>query len=95
MNEEQNDCGKNEPANCRSSDRATKKRAITCDQVAWLLASFGRYLPHDNKPDISQQREMLKYGLLYEVMEIVGLKFLDDSARWNGTPNSARGYDEV
>lgn len=70
-----------------------KKHTINCDQVAWLLNAFGRYLPQDNHPDISQQREMLKYGLLYEVMEIVGLKFLDDSARWNGTPNSARDYN--
>jgi hypothetical protein len=68
---------------------------INCDQVAWLLDIFNRYLPNkSHHPSISREREMLKYGMLYEVMEIANLKFADALARWNGTPNDARLYDE-
>jgi hypothetical protein len=66
------------------------KNLINCDQVAWLLDIFGRYLPKDEFPRVSQQREMKKYGMLYEVMEIANLEFEDASAQWNGTPNTAR-----
>jgi len=69
-------------------------RKIGCDQVAWLLDIFNRYLPPSKHPRISQEREMLKYGMLYEVMEITGLKFADDAARWNGTPNAARDHGD-
>ena len=68
--------------------------AINCDQVAWLLDIFNRYLPKSHHPRVSREREMLKYGMLYEVMEIANLKFADASARWNGTPNEARPYDD-
>ena len=68
---------------------------INCDQVDWLLQIADRYLPHDPRPlGISRQREMQKYGMLYEIMEIADLEFADDAARWNGTPNDARPYDE-
>lgn len=70
--------------------RAPPIQPINCDQVAWLLDIFDRYLPRDKFPAISQQREMLKYGMLYEVMEIARLEFEDESAQWNGTPNAAR-----
>ncbi len=63
---------------------------INCDQVAWLLAIFDRYLPKSNFPSISRKDQMMKYGMLYEVMEIVGLAFEDDMARSNGTPRDAR-----
>jgi hypothetical protein len=33
---------------------------------------------------------MLKYGMLYEVMEIANLEFEDARAQWNATPNAAR-----
>lgn len=68
----------------------TKRQTINCDQVAWLLDIFGRYLPKDNFPAVSQQREMMKYGMLYEVMDIANLEFENASAQWNGTPNAAR-----
>lgn len=75
------------------------KKAINCDQVTWLLDIFGRYLPMDNLPGVSQQREMMKYGMLYEVMEIADLHFEDQRAQWNGTPNparyNARTYEET
>ena len=32
--------------------------------------------------------------MLYEIMEITGLQFEDDKARWNGTPNQARDYGD-
>ena len=67
---------------------------ISCDQVSWLLAIFDRYLPHDPHPSICRKREMMKYAMLYEVMEIAQLSFADKSAIWNGTPNDARFYDE-
>lgn len=64
--------------------------AIGCDQVAWLLNVFERYLPMDNHPRVSRERDMKKYGMLYEVMEAAGLKFADEAARWNGTPEDVR-----
>jgi len=67
---------------------------LSCDQVAWLLDIFERYLPKDQHPRVSRQRDMRKYGMLYEVMEVANLKFSDDSARWNGTPNDARRYEK-
>ena len=67
---------------------------ISCDQVSWLLDVFTRYLPQDNRPRVSRHREMLNYGMLYEVMEIAGLVFEDDNARWNGTPQDARKHDK-
>ncbi len=63
---------------------------ISCDQVAWLMDIFERYLPANNHPRVSVEREMMQYGMLYEVMDIAGLQFADDAARLNGTPPSAR-----
>ena len=70
-------------------------KQISCDQVAWLLDMADRYLPQTRYPAVSQQRQMLKYAMLYEIMEIAGLQFKDGSARWNGTPNPARDYDNA
>jgi hypothetical protein len=70
-------------------------KPISCDQVAWLLDIFDRALPHSKFPQISREREMKKYGMLYEVMEIAGLSFMDDAARWNGTPNDARKHTDA
>ena len=66
--------------------------AISRDQVAWLLDIAERYLPPSAYPPISREREMRKYAMLYEIMEIANLRFQDDSARWNGTPNDVRNY---
>ena len=76
------------------SIRVNKNVSINCDQVAWLLDIADRYLPKDGMAPISRQRDMKKYGMLYEIMEIAGLKFEDDRARWNGTPNEARPYND-
>lgn len=70
------------------------KNGISCDQVAWLLDVFDRYLPQSEYPAVSQKRYMMKYAMLYEVMEVARLDFEDDSARWNGTPDPARNYSE-
>lgn len=72
-------------------------KTITCDQVAWILDVFDRYLPNDPAAKrVSCHREMMKYGMLYEVMDVAGLRFEDESARLNGTPHQARKYpDEV
>ncbi len=67
-------------------------RPISCDQVAWMLDAIGRYIPRDSHPSVSRARDMQMYGLLYELMDVANLRFEDDSARWNGTPNEARDY---
>jgi hypothetical protein len=64
---------------------------ITCDQVAWMLSAINRYLPSSEHPAVSRAREMKSYGLLYEIMEVAGLEFADQAARYNGTPRDARG----
>ncbi len=75
-------------------ERIVMRKTITCDQVAWLLDIAERYLPPQKTPRVCQQREMQKYAMLYEIMDIANLRFEDDSARWNGTPNQARKYDK-
>lgn len=72
--------------------KRTNGRGLNCDQVAWLLDIAERHLPKQINPAVCQQREMQKYAMLYEIMEVADLRFEDDSARWNGTPNQARDY---
>ena len=76
------------------NQEAINARPINCDQVSWLLDIFNRYLPQNNHPRVSQERPMLTYAMLYEVMDIAGLIFEDENARWNGTPNQARPYPD-
>lgn len=66
------------------------KRPINCDQVAWMLAAIERYLPPQKAPDVCRSREMQKYALLYELMEVANLHFADDAAQYNGTPHDVR-----
>lgn len=75
---------------CDANSENKPTREITCDQVAWLLDVFDRYLPKKPTVRVSQEREMLKYGMLYEVMDVAGLEFADDSAVNNGTPRPVR-----
>lgn len=70
--------------------RPKSGRPISADQVAWMLAAIGRYLPQDGHPSTSRAREMAQYGLLYEIMESAYLCFEDEAARFNGTPADAR-----
>lgn len=70
------------------------KNKINCDQVSWLLNIADRYISNPGVPGACRQRELKKYAMLYEIMDIARLDFADDSARWNGTPNSARKYTE-
>jgi len=70
----------------------TTKRPINCDQVAWMLDAFSRYLPPSPHPAVSRAREMQKYALLYEIMEVANLHFEDDAAQQNGTPHEARAF---
>lgn len=76
------------------AQRELTSYVINCDQVAWLMDIFNRYLPKSQHPRVSQERDMRMYGMLYEVMEIANLKFADDVARLNGTPSQARPYIE-
>ena len=86
---------KREKPNSNSGQVNNRVRcSINCDQVAWLLDIADRYLPKSIYPHVSQEREMMKYAMLYEIMEIVDLYFADDNARWNGTPNPARKYND-
>lgn len=66
--------------------QAFAARPLNCDQVSWMLAAIGRYLPTDNYPHVSRAREMQKYALLYELMEVAHLRFEDHNAQHNGTP---------
>lgn len=66
------------------------RRPLNCDQVAWMLAAFGRYLPRPTHPAVSRATDMQRYGLLYEVMEVANLRFEDAAARSNGTPIEVR-----
>lgn len=65
-------------------------RPINCDQVVWMLNAIKRVITPQQHPRVSRHDEMKAYACLYEVMEVANLKFQDDSARWNGTPNDAR-----
>lgn len=63
------------------------KTPLNCDQVSWMLSAIGRYLPRQDAPQVSRARELQKYALLYEIMEVAGLVFADDAAAHNGTPS--------
>ena len=67
---------------------------INCDQVSWLLDLAERYLSKDKHPNISQQHEMKKYAMLYEIMDITGLDFEDDNAIFNGTPQFVNQWNQ-
>ena len=73
-----------------SSNQKSSGRPITCDQVVWILDVFDRVLPKFGHPSVSREREMKKYGMLYEVMEVANLTFADSLARNNGTPQDVR-----
>lgn len=77
------------------NDSQHKPHRLNCDNVAWMLNAIDRYLPPDDKdtPPCSQKRDMLKYGLLYEIMEAGNMVFGDESARRNGTPRPALATD--
>jgi len=61
-------------------------RPLNCDQVAWMLAAITRYLPKQEAPQVCRLKEMNGYALLYEIMEVAGLRFEDERAARNGTP---------
>lgn len=63
---------------------------ISCDQVCWILDIFDRELPEQTKVTVSREREMKMYGMLYELMEVVGVELEDDAAIHNATPPSLR-----
>ena len=67
-------------------------RPINCDQVSWMLNAIERYLPPTQHPRVSRAREMQKYALLYELMEVAHLYFEDASAQHNGTPGDVRRF---
>lgn len=62
------------------------RRPINCDQVSWLLTSIESYIPDKCGRGVSREREMKKYALLYEIMDLANLHFEDDAAQRNGTP---------
>lgn len=66
-------------------------KTINCDQVVWILDIFDRYLPISKHPNISKEREMMKYGMLYELMEVGNILFENDGAVNNATPPAVRG----
>jgi len=77
----------NNPAGAESGLNAgLGARPVNCDQVAWMLNAIERYLPPTQHPRVSRAREMQKYALLYELMDVARLYFEDASAQHNGTP---------
>lgn len=66
------------------------KTVIDCDQVALLMDIFNRYLPKSKFPRVSQQRDMMMFGMLYETMDILNLELEDKLAVNNATPPMAR-----
>ena len=66
--------------------RLDRARTINADQVGWMLAGIGRYLPPVAAPAVSRARDMQAYALLYELMEVAGLQFEDEVAAQNATP---------
>lgn len=68
------------------------KTPISCDTVAWLLASLRRLseIQAKNYPSISRIKELAVYATLYEVMELLWLDFANDDARLNATPQQVR-----
>jgi len=68
------------------------RRPINCDQVSWLLTSIESYIPDKNGRGCSREREMKKYALLYEIMDLANLHFEDDAAQRNGTPPDVRRF---
>lgn len=67
-------------------------RPLNCDQIAWVLNAIERYLPTTNHPRVSRAREMQKYALLYELMEVAHLCFEDGPAQHKGTPPDVRRF---
>lgn len=66
------------------------KTVINCDQVALLMDIFNRYLPRSKFPSVSQQRDMMMFGMLYETMDILNLELEDKLAVNNATPPMVR-----
>lgn len=78
---------------CRESTPEERgARPLNCDQVAWMLAAIERHLPNKEHPAVSRAREMQKYALLYELMEVAHLYFEDANAQHNGTPPDVRRF---
>lgn len=94
MNQDSNACRAGQEAQGMEpkEPRTFPARPINCDQVAWMLSAIGRYLPPSNAPAVSRAREMQKYALLYEIMEVAHLHFEDDGAQHNGTPPDVRRF---
>lgn len=76
----------NEIGEERACNTGSTARPINCDQVSWILSAIERYLPSADHPRVSRAREMQKYALLYELMEVAHLYFEDANAMHNGTP---------
>ena len=63
-------------------------KKITCDEVAWIIDILDRYdfVASKNFPAVSRIKKMAKYSAIYELMEILNLEFVDESARNNAMP---------
>lgn len=57
-----------------------------------MLNAIERYLTRNDHPAVSRAREMQKYALLYELMEVAYLYFEDANAQHNGTPHDVRRF---
>lgn len=69
--------------------RLDRSNAIHADEVAHVLAAVTRIIPRPAAPAVAAERivEMRALAALYEIMEVLGLRFADEVAQRNATPN--------
>ena len=67
------------------------KVSLSCDQVALILRAIRRIAGDDGLPAISRHNEMRCLATLYEIMEIVDMKFEDKESVENATPRDLIG----
>ena len=70
------------------------RRTISCDQVVWLQNALERYINVHEKPAVSRKESMKIYACMYEIIEVLNLRFEDERARFNATPPDVRDNTE-
>lgn len=68
--------------------RLDRSNAIHADEVAHVLAAVTRIIQKPTAPAIAAERiiELRALAALYEIMEVLGLRFADETAQKNATP---------
>ena len=68
--------------------RLDRSNTIHADEVAHVLAAVTRIIPKPAAPAVAAERivEARALAALYEIMEVLGLRFADETAQKNATP---------